>query len=196
MSPKNIFLAICFVFVSVFAMTAIVSGGGNQIGTLIKYLSYVVIVVAFFKPMVGFWVMVVCMGYIDFIKRLMVIGDYLSFLDVTILLAFPPLLCYVTFLGVLIKMIFGRNFSKQQVNLLILYFILSMIMGLLALGGGGAGGLGLLRSLANYIGYIPLVFLTPYLFRTRLEVIKLLKTIVIEICFNASCNKFFNLCSI
>ncbi len=162
-----------------FLMVSALGGGGNELGTIVKYISYGVLALALAKPRFGFWASIFCMGYIDFIKRLLVLGGSFNFGDVTILLAFPPILCYCTFIGILVKKFFARDFSKKDVSLLALWFVLSMVLGIMSLGAMKNGGLAFLQSAANFVGYVPLVFIVPNLFRSDVAILKTLKTMVL-----------------
>lgn len=159
-------------------MVSAISGGGNELGTVVKYISVGALIFAFVRPRVGFWISLFCIGYIDFLKRLLVLGGNFNFLDVTNLLAFPPFLSVITFAGVLTKQIFSRSLTRQDAKLLGVWFILSCALGVFGLS-SGVKGLGLLQSIANFIGYIPLIYIIPYIFKTNYEIIKTLKTMVL-----------------
>lgn len=165
-------------FVAMWLIVSALGGGGNELGTVVKYLSIAVLVASIVKPRFGFWATIAAMGYIDFIKRLLVLGGQFNFGDVTILLAFPPLLCYCIFLGVIIKKTFARDFTKADWQLILLWFVLSMIMGIMSLRGLNNGALGFLQQAANFVGYIPLVFIVPYLFKSNVQMLRALKTMI------------------
>src|ERR1700724_3144395 len=78
--------------------------------------------VAMVNPRIGLYLLIVTTGYLDLIKRLGILSDSLSGLDITVTLAVAPLLMLSISLGVIIRNILERRklASWQWVVLFIL----------------------------------------------------------------------------
>ena len=164
------------------ALWIIVQGltsGWNAISQTFKYIGVALLVIAFLKPLWGFWALVLSMGYLDLLKRFLVLGNYTSISDVTIILAFAPFLSVIVFSGILAKDLLSGNMPKDRMGLLIVVIGLGGALSLMVLAGFGGGGLGKLQSLANYAGYVPLIYVVPRLFPTAEAANKMAKRIII-----------------
>ena len=178
MIGKNVFAFISFAFLALYIVITALAGGGNELGALVKYISVLVLIISIPNPKLGFWALILSMGYIDFFKRLMIIGGSFSYLDITYLLAFTPILSLCIFIGVFLKVIFGQGFTKLDIKLLLAWFGASMLLGIVVLTNKG-NGLGLLQNAANLLAYIPLIYVVPKIFDNRYEIVKMLKTMII-----------------
>lgn len=177
MKSKLIITIIISFIVAIYLMTTTLTSGGNQIGSMMKIFSYGILLISFGRPMFGFWALILSLGYIDTIKRLLVLGDYINFLDVTYLLAFPPILSVVMFAGILFKLLTARQLKGANLKLLKGCFAVMILLSAnLATKGGSI--LGLLQSIANNLGYVPLIFIIPFLFPSKLELVKMLRTVI------------------
>jgi len=123
---------------------------------------------------------VLSMGYLDTVKRLLVWGDQTSIMDVTIILAFAPLLAGAVFAGVIVRDVLGNEFTRERLRLAVVVTVMVTFAAFLVFVGGlGGGNFGKLRSIANYAGYMPLIYVVPRLFGTEEQVMRMLKAIVL-----------------
>ena len=176
MNIKVILINLVGIFIALFMVLSFLSGGGNELGGMLKYLSIVVLLATLYSAKFGFWMLICALGYIDLLKRMMIFGHYISFKDVTMLLAFPPLLSTMMFISIFVKDLFTRNFGKFEIKLLINCVAVGMIMSLFAI--SNAQGLGILRNLANFLGYIPLIYVIPKILPDKMSLVRALKTTV------------------
>ena len=130
--------------------------------------------VALVHPRSGLYLLIVTTGYLDLVKRLGVLSDSLSGLDITVTLAVAPILMLSICLGVVIRNILERR--KLESWQWVVLFILVASIGVVALQSfrGGAGFLGGAQNLANSGGYLPLVLITSMILPKREDALKVL----------------------
>jgi hypothetical protein len=178
MNTKTIFINALGLCLALIMVMSFLSGGGNEIGGLLKFLSLGALLFTLYSPVFGFWTLILSIGYIDLLKRMLVLGNHINFDDVTALLAFPPILCVIIFISILGKDILRRQFTKFDKQLLVTCGFLLVIMSGYAIS-GAEGILGILKTLANALGYVFLVYIVPKLFTTSVDITKMVKSIVI-----------------
>lgn len=175
MNVKVILINFVALFLAIFMVLSFLGGGGNEIGGLLKYLSFGSLLVALYSAKFGFWILILSLGYIDLLKRMLILGNYASFGDVTMLLAFPPLLCVIMFISIVVNDLFRGNIRKPEIRRLINCGLVAIVMSGFAF--SSSGGLGLLKNMANFLGYIPLIYIMPKLFPDKLSLVRALKLV-------------------
>ena len=170
MNIKTILINVVGIFFALFMVMSFLGGGGNELGGLLKYLSIGALLVTLYSPIFGFWILILSLGYIDLLKRLLILGNYISFNDITMLLAFPPILSILMFVTVLGRDLFTGSLKRFEIRLLITTFVVCLVMSLYAVSAGGGGGsVGVLKNLANFLGYVPLIYVIPKIFPDKLS---------------------------
>lgn len=134
------------------------------IGQLYLYLAVMALMTGLVAPKKALYVMAFCTIYIDFFKRLMIIGGMPSFIEVSYVLAIPPLLVG----GSLVSVVASLAFSREKIarDLVIAFIVASIVAvgsvaGTLATSVSGLGGVG---NMINQGFYAYLVFLVPIIF--------------------------------
>jgi hypothetical protein len=131
--------------------------------------------VAIINPKAGIYLLIVGTGYVDLVKRLGILAGDLSYSDVVVALAAPPILCVCICAGVVLQCISRpRRFKRWQYVVLAVSSFL-MISVLMKGGSGGAGLLDALQDFANSGAYLPLILITGILFPEPEDVKQLIK---------------------
>jgi O-antigen ligase len=131
-------------------------------GTLI-IAAIAVFLVAIFNPKAGFYLLIVGTGYVDMIKRLGILTGNLTYGDVVVALAFPPILCVCICAGVVLQCVFQHRRLERWQYLILAVVSLLMIAVLLKNVSGGAGLLQGLQDFANSGAYFPLMLIAGIL---------------------------------
>jgi hypothetical protein len=147
----------------------------NPFTTTILVAAIAMSSVAIVHPRSGLYLLIVTTGYLDLVKRLGVLSDSLSGLDITVTLAVAPLLMLSICLGVVIRNILERRKLESWESVVL--FILITCIGLTALQSfrGGAGFLGSAQTFVNSAGYLPLVLITSMILPKREDALKVLR---------------------
>jgi O-antigen ligase len=120
--------------------------------------------VATLNPKAGFYLLIFGTGYVDLVKRLGLLAGNLTFGDVVVTLAVPPILCVFICIGV------GLQFLVQPRRLERWQYIISVVIALLMFCvllkevSGGTGLLAGLQNFANSGSYFPLILISGILF--------------------------------
>src|SRR5208282_3198086 len=162
--------AVLAVFVGLFIVSY-----PNPLTTTILVAGIAMSSVAIVHPRSGFYLLIVTTGYLDLVKRLGVLSDSLSGLDITVTLAVAPLLMLSICLGVVIRNILERR--KLESWQWVVLSILIACIGAVALQSfrGGAGFLNGAQNLVNSGGYLPLVLITSMIFPKREDALNALR---------------------
>ena len=162
------------VVLSVFVGLFIVSYP-NPLTTTILVAAIAMSSVAIVHPRSGLYLLIVTTGYLDLVKRLGVLSDSLSGLDIAVTLAVAPLLMLSICLGVVIRNILERR-KLERWQWVVLSITVACI-GVVALQSfrGGAGFLYGVQNLANSGGYLPLVLITSMILPKREDALKVLR---------------------
>lgn len=144
------------------------------LGQLYLYVAIFAFLLGIAAPRASVLALIVCTGYIDFFKRLMVIAGYPNDFDVACALATPPLLCA----GAVVNLIFGIALGKKVINRsLIISFALASVLLLLTVAstlsaGNLARGLG---GVANTGSYAFLLVIIPIYFPSTEDKLKIVR---------------------
>lgn len=140
------------------------------IGQLYLYAAIGALFVGLLSPKKAMYLMGFCTVYIDFFKRLMVIGGTPSLLEVAYVLAIPPLLVAGSLISIFLSLIFSQQ--KIPRDLFIAFVVASIVaVGSMigSLAGGEAGGLGAVGQMVNQGFYAYIVFIIPVVFPSHEE---------------------------
>lgn len=166
MNGKALFLTILGLGAGLFVMADLLTGGYNAIGRLFFYFAIGSVCTGFLAPRVSVFLIVICSGYLDFFKRLMVVYGNPSPLDVAFIQGIPLGLLGGAVAGTFVNLLLTRRqFLKEYWVALILAFLFlgfSMVS-FLAGSGGGLRGLG---QVFNQAFYPAIIFLIAVHFRT------------------------------
>ncbi len=159
----------------------VLTGGGNVIGQLGKFGMLGLGAFAILNPKGGFYVLIGLTAYLDAFKRLLVLGDYVSGLDLYYTLGMAP----AVMLGICIGVTAGlfRGSFSSRASYWWLYGI--SILGFTILGGaallssGGGESQEGIAGVVNAGAYIPMLFVVPILFPSPEAQLKLLRITVL-----------------
>jgi len=164
--------------VGLFAFVDALSGNENVIGQLYRVLVLAAPLVGFLAPKPSVYLLLICAGYIDGLKRLLVLDDHLSQLYLFYILGVPSLLLLGILLSILASSVMVRNLSVVDSKILyvgiVLCTFLVAVTALQQLMNDVPFG-GVLQRTANGAAYSCLAIVIPILFPTREELLKVLR---------------------
>jgi hypothetical protein len=136
----------------------------TSIGQLYLYVAVAALITGMLSPKPAMYLLGFCTIYIDFFKRLMVIGGTPTFLEVSYVLAIPPLLVAGALISVVLSLAFSRG--KISRDVIVSFLVASVIACGSVLGvmfsTSDRQGLGLVGVMVNQGFYSYLVFLVPF----------------------------------
>lgn len=168
-SGKNIMPLISIVggmMVALYVAASILLDNGNQLAGLFFYALLGSGLMGLLAPRAAFFFFLIQTAYLDLLKRLMVIGGNVSFVDLFWVLGIAPVTIAGIASGLLVRMIFGQTqATRGDVRRLATAVVLNGLLAVLVyVKGGGIGGT--VREVANGSSYALLLFIVPLLFRT------------------------------
>lgn len=177
---NKLVLGVVIVLVALVAFLNILSTRGNAIGELYFYVMILSGVIGLLAPRTAFFYLLFLTAYLDFFKRLMVFGQRVSLLDLYWALGIAP----ATMSGILVSVLFssfqgayplykGQHKWNFTVCGLILVGLLATIFA------GGFRGYRQLGDAVNMVLYMGMLIVVPLLFRTPMELAKLVKSIIL-----------------
>ncbi len=131
-------------------------------------------IVAACNPTAGVCFLILTSGYLDLIKRLGVLSDALSGLDVVITLAVAPLLFVCVCVGVVYRNVMNRTWLKPWQIWLGAVIVTTMVGVFVQAFFRGGGVLFALKDFANSGAYLPLTLVVCLLFPDTIPVQRLL----------------------
>jgi hypothetical protein len=142
-----------------------VSLAPNPLTTTVVLAAVVMFSIALWNPVAGLYLLILTSGYLDLVKRLGVLSDALSAIDVVVTLAVAPLLFVCVCVGVLYRCIMSRIWLKWWQVALAGIIVIAMAGVFVQEFFRGGGFLEALKNFANSGAYLPLIvvvcFLTP-----------------------------------
>lgn len=153
----------------IYVVASSLTGGGNALGSLAKYLAPTAFLLSFLNGRMGLRMLVVAMAFSDLIKRFLIEYGNFSMLDVTSILMICPMIMSAAFLHFLIaRILAGRGKSKFNDTVLLVTLGISglICVGIIARYGLGLGGL---KEIAHQAAYVPLVWTTTVAFKNKEE---------------------------
>jgi hypothetical protein len=121
----------------------------NPFATTLILAALITFVVAACNPTTGVYLLILVSGYLDLIKRLGILTEALSGLDVVVTLAVAPLLLVSICAGVLYRNIISRTWLKRWQIVLAMVIIIAMIAVFFQAFFRGGGPLFALKDFAN-----------------------------------------------
>jgi hypothetical protein len=147
----------------------------NPLTATVIIAALTVFSVAVMNPKAGVYLLILGAGYVDLVKRLGIVAGNLTYDDVVVVLAVPPILCVCICTGVLLQYVIRpRRLERWQCVVLVIVVLL-MISVLLKGASGGAGLLAGLQDFANSGAYFPMILIAGILFPTLADVKQFIK---------------------
>lgn len=181
MTQKNfgaILLPILLVPTAVFITVNLLAGGGNQLGNTFILLMFLGGIIGFFAPKAGLLLFLITQFYVDFLKRLLVLGDALSMQDVMASLGLGPIIVVTACISCVSMCIGGKvKFSAPSDWL----FLLGCI-GISVFGAALASSRSITEMGQSMLGTAMLgmtAFACFILFRTKTDAYKALKYMIV-----------------
>jgi hypothetical protein len=136
----------------------------NPLTATLIIAASIVFLVAIINPKAGLYLLILGTGYVDLVKRLGILAGNLTFGDVVVAVAVPPILCACICMGVVLQyIIWSRRLERWQYVILVVVVLL-MISVLLNEVSGGTGLLAGLQNFANSGAYFSLILIAGILF--------------------------------
>jgi hypothetical protein len=152
---------------------------GSILGELYLYVAVGAFLLGLFSPRASIFALILCTAYIDFFKRLMVLGGNPDFFDVACSLATPPLLCAGAVLNLLLSLLMGKRKLTKDI---IVTFLIATAFFLFALFSMQSANMARnAGALANSAAYPYLMLLIPAFFPSTDDKVRLVRWIYI--CF-------------
>jgi O-Antigen ligase len=150
-----------------------VSSDANPFTTTTILTATVMFIVAVCNPTGGVYFLILTSGYLDLVKRLGVLSDALSGIDVVITLAVAPLLFVCVCLGVVYRNVINRAWLKPWQIVLAVVILTAMAGVFVQAFFRGGGALFALKDFANSGAYLPLTLVVCLLFPDTIRVRRL-----------------------
>lgn len=161
----------------------VVGGNSNNLAKLFQWMFIFSPLLGFVAPRPAVFVLILCGGYIDQLKRLMALApSSFGAIDLIFVLAIPAGIMVGICASLLVKKGLGANQDPRDTKIFVGGIILTTIacgMSFLASGGAGSSIIARIQNVVNIGSYTVMVFVIPMLFSDRRELLKLFKWIVI-----------------
>jgi hypothetical protein len=152
-----------------------VVNGADPFTTTILVAAIAMSSVALVHPRAGVYLLILTTGYLDLVKRLGVVTDSLSEIDIIVTLAIAPLLMLSICLGVVIRNILERR--KLESWQRVVLALLIVCIGAVALQSfrSGEGFFSEAQTFINTGGYLPMVLIMPMILSEPEDALKVLR---------------------
>ena len=177
-SLSKIGIVILGLMLGTYVIVESILSGTSVVGRLYLFVAISAFFFGVFSPRNAIFVLIICTGYIDFFKRLIVIAAQPTYFDVACSLATPPLLCAGAMINLLLSYVMGRISLTKELIYSLVFAIAVLIVAVLA--GGGSGGSRDFGGLVNSAAYPFLLVLIPAYFPTIEDKQKLMKFIYVS----------------
>ena len=137
----------------------------NIVAATIQVFGAALICVPLVSPKTGMYLLILAAGYLDLIKRLMVVTGQVGMTDITWVLAVGPVMFLATVLGVIVHRIFAHRLIERGEGVLVTV-VAALTAVNVAIAFRDTAGTQTLQWVANTAGYIPLILLAGILFPT------------------------------
>jgi len=160
---------------SIVVVYFVISSQGNVLGNAYKLFLPAAFAVGLMAPRVGLNVLVICAGYIDLLKRFMVFDLQMQYTDLYFILGIPPIICLGVAMSIVMSYLLRwRVMTKEDGKLILISAGVCLYFGsFLVVGGAG------IQPIVNTCVYPTLLFSIPILIRTREELLKHFRFIII-----------------
>ena len=157
------------------ACFSILLGEGNVLANLFLYFIIGGSLLAFMSPRAGFLLCIISSGYVDLVKRLMIVSDRVQMLDLYYILGFPPLVFMVSVVSLMLRGFTGTvKVERWHVVMWFLACFISLANGVLSLVGAEGGYGRALQDMANG-AYSMMLFAMPLLYARPDDAMKLFR---------------------
>ena len=155
---QGLLILIVALIAGLYITVSVLTGGGNSISSLARYLVIGIAALGFFGKKFPFYVLAFTGAYSDLIKRLLIIEGNFTQIDIIYVLAISPLLMFTLFFNNFIRYAFNaRSYGKVPLMAL-LYGVGFLLLSLAQSFQGGATLFKLLQVGANVASYAFLPF--------------------------------------
>ena len=171
---SNFFVGI-FMLLLVYMMMSILTGGGNSVGNLFRYLIPCFAIYGFAKPKHAIYLLFIISPFLDQIKRFMIFDFSLTEFDIALILTTAPILMAAIFLRTSVDCLFHQ--SKENRRTLLWMVIVAVLVVLFVLANSGGATYSGIRGLGHGVNagiYMLLIPILPRYFTQRSEYAKLL----------------------
>ncbi|MCB1099210.1 MAG: hypothetical protein KDN22_26810, partial [Verrucomicrobiae bacterium] len=166
--------AFAVAMVVVIALSNALTSGENNVGQIAKMMTVSIGLFGCILPNRAFVVLIIATGYLDLLKRFMILDARLSQVDLYYVLGFAP----VGMLGICLGVILRLNVTGGANRRFAILFGMSLLLFAVQAGRKIAalgGGMAMLGDLANAGAYVTMLFVVPVLFPAIEQRVKLLK---------------------
>lgn len=185
MNSKTLFSAAIAVFgllIGLFIVNGVLTNQTNVIGQLYRYALPGSFLFGFIVPKGAMYALVLFAGYLDLLKKILVMGDNLYFGDLFFILGMPPVMLLGACSSITARILLSpemRGASKgRHLKLLGITFLVVTIASILSVATTGFS-LGVLKVVANSAAYFGLILAIPVLFPSKREMLNYLKVTMI-----------------
>ncbi|NNC89252.1 MAG: hypothetical protein HKN82_12400 [Akkermansiaceae bacterium] len=172
-----IFLVTLGLLFGVYAMAQILTQGWNALTETFKYVGGALLLGGFIVPRFGLWVLLISLGYLDLVKRLLVLAGTTTYYDIGVILAFGPILALAIFAGVVLQDIRKFRLVGTRAKLFVVTCALMLLLGATPMLFAGMG-LGGMKQAANYGAFVTLLYVIPALFDSQEKLYAMLRRVV------------------
>jgi hypothetical protein len=155
---------------AIMAIVNILSGGGNQLGNTFNILMYGSALVGLLAPKQGMLLFVILQFYVDYFKRLLIIGDSLSLQDVMISLGLGPIIVIAACITCTIRWMSGKMPFMNLRDITFFFGCIAVSLLGIAIGGNASAASTMATIGQNMLG-TAMLGMTAYasyvIFRTR-----------------------------
>lgn len=160
------------------ACFSILLGEGNVLANLFLYLMIGGSMLAFMSPRAGFLLCLISSGYVDLVKRLMIVSDRVQMIDLYYILGFPPVVFMVSILALMVRGFSGTvKVQRWHVVMWGMACFISVANGVLSLVGAEGGFGRAVQDMANG-AYSMMLFAMPLLYTRPDDALKLFRILL------------------
>ena len=175
-SLSRIIVLLLGLIVALFIIVESLTTRDSILGKLYMFFAIAAFLVGATKPRMAIYILIFCTAYIDFFKRLMVIGGNPTNIDVAYSLAVPPLLCAGAVINCFLSGILGKIKVTRALVYSFIFAIMVFFVAFLTATGEGARSFG---AIINFAAYPFLLVIIPVYFASTEDKEKLLRFIYI-----------------
>lgn len=163
------------VFFACLIVYFIVSSRGNIVGNVFKFFLPMAFLLGLIIPRLAFFVLIICAGYIDILKRFMVFDASMAYTDLYFILGIPPMILFGITSSILISYLL-RWRKVEEGDLSVIFFSLFLTIGFVLIGVLNNASI---KTIVNNAGYSLLGIVVPILFQNRKNLVGIFRFIII-----------------
>jgi hypothetical protein len=169
-------------FLALIVVVGVVGNVGNTLGNLYGYFPAIAFTVGLLAPKPALYLLVVLGGYIDLLKRLMVFGGRLQYMDLFFLLGAPSIMLLGMSCAIVARAVIGSSpLERKDYGFILASGVGVAMLSLIVVKEFGINAEAL-KALANNASYAALVFAVPVLLPKHEDLIKFIRfTIIVMI---------------